>query len=602
MAFTPEFLDELRARAPLAGVIGRRLRLIKRGREHVALCPFHNEKTPSFTVNEDKGFFHCFGCGAHGDVVGFVMQADNLSFPDAVEKMAAEVGLVVPERTPEDEEAKDKRAALYEVIEAACAWFKAQLEGEAGTAARDYLRHRGLSEGTIAEFRLGHAPSSRGALRQALAARRFSDEVMIEAGLLVVPSAGGEPYDRFRDRVIFPIADRRGRTVAFGGRALGEAKAKYLNSPETPLFHKGRLLYNLAAARAAIREAGTVVVAEGYMDVIALAQAGIRHAVAPLGTALNETQMQELWRVAPEPVLCFDGDEAGRRAAHRTAERALKLLEPGRSLRFALLGSGEDPDSLIARRGVEAMAELIAAAAPLSELLWRATVGNRKIDTPERRADLEHSLLALTRDIRDQTIRQYYRAHFKSRLWQAFRGPGPRGARLVASDRLSEPGPLVTGVGEPGRRREEVLLLTLINHPAVLEHSLEALAEIEFATPELDRLRHAIIEIVGREPDLDTGGLKVHLNERGFSDIVARVAGREVAVHGGFAKQGATLEDAEMGWRHALARHRRALLRTRLQVVAAELAADMTLQNEARFFAVCRELEESGGEEAEPAS
>ena len=605
MAFTPDFLDELRARAPLAGVIGRRVRLRKRGREYIALCPFHNEKTPSFTINEDKGFFHCFGCQVHGDVVGFVMRADNMSFPEAVEKLAAEVGLALPERAPEDEEAKDKRAALHEVIEAACAWFGAQLEGEAGTAARDYLRLRGLSEGTIADFRLGYAPPGRGALRQALKRGGFADEVMVEAGLVVAPEDGGEAYDRFRGRIMFPITDRRGLTVAFGGRALGEAKAKYLNSPETPLFHKGRLLYNLAAARAAIREAGTVVVAEGYMDVIALAQAGIRHAVSPLGTALTEAQMQELWRLAPEPILCFDGDEAGWRAATLAAERALPILRPGHSMRFASLPGGEDPDSLIGKGGAQAMRDLLGAAAPLSDVLWRTEVGTRKIDTPERRAALERRLLGLSREIRDETVRQYYRRHFKSRLWQAFRDRGlaPEARRgAAASGRLRAPGALVSGAGESGRRREELLLLTLINHPALLDRAREALAEVEFATRELDSLRRAIIEIAAREQDLDNGGLKRHLIERGFSEIVDRVAGREVAVHGGFARQDAGLEDAERGWRHALARHRRARLSAQVKAAETELAANMTPESEARFLALRKELEESGGEEAEPAS
>ncbi|MCZ6522639.1 MAG: DNA primase, partial [Alphaproteobacteria bacterium] len=398
MAFTPEFLDELRARVPLAGTIGRSLRLVKRGREHVALCPFHNEKTPSFTINEDKGFYHCFGCGEHGDVIGFLMQNEGLAFPEAVE--------------------------------AACAWFAAQLGGEAGKAARAYLEERGIDGEASAEFGLGYAPRGRDGLRQALAARGFDEGLIIEAGL-VAKSDEGEVYDRFRDRIIFPIADRRGLNIAFGGRALGEARAKYLNSPETPLFHKGRTLYNLARARAPARQAGTVLVVEGYMDVIALAVAGLGHAVAPLGTALTEAQMEELWRLAPEPVLCLDGDAAGRRAAYRAAERSLPLLKPGHSLLFALLPNGEDPDSLVRRRGVRAMTALVEAAAPLSDMLWAKETASGRLDTPERRAALEQRLLRQVSEIRDETVKQYYRRHFKARLWEAFRerrAPGAWGA------------------------------------------------------------------------------------------------------------------------------------------------------------------------------
>jgi len=602
MAFTPEFLDELRARVPLAGVIGRAVRLTKRGREHVGLCPFHNEKTPSFTINEDKGFYHCFGCGAHGDVIGFVMRADGLLFPEAVAKLAAEAGLALPVQGPRDREAEERRASLHDVLEAACVWFAAQLSGEVGKAARAYLEGRGIEASTMAEFRLGYAPRGGDGLRQALAARDFDQALMIEAGL-VAKSDEGRVYDRFRDRIIFPISDRRGQVIAFGGRALGEAAAKYLNSPETPLFHKGRTLYNLARARAPARQAGTVLVAEGYMDVIALAAAGFGHAVAPLGTALSEAQMQELWRLAPEPVLCLDGDAAGLSAAYRAAERSLPLLKPGHSLLFALLPNGEDPDSLVRRRGARAMTAVLEAAAPLSDILWAKETAGGKLDTPERRAALEQRLLGHVREIGDETVKQYYRKHFKSRLWEAFRGgraPAQRWSAGGARSAVKASGAQLDDADQLTRRREEFLLLTLINHPGLVDRALERLAEAEFLSPELDSLRRAILDIAGRDPALDTGGLKFQLTEQGFSEIVERLLESAVAKLGWFTRADAASEDAEMVLNHTLALHRgKITLRAQLEAAEAELAKDMTPENEARLLALQRELEESAGNEAE---
>ncbi len=612
MAFTPEFLDELRARAPLAATIGRRLKLLKRGREYVALCPFHNEKTPSFTVNEDKGFFHCFGCQEHGDVIGFVMRADNLAFPEAVAKLAAEAGLALPVSGPEDREAEERRQSLYPVIEAASAWFEAQLQGEAGKGARAYLERRGLAGETIAEFGLGYAPAGGDALRQALSARGFGQEVMLEAGLLAAREDRAEVYGRFRDRIIFPIADRRGHVIAFGGRALSEkAQPKYLNSPDTPLFRKGRLLYNLARARAAAREAGTIVVAEGYMDVIALSAAGFKHAVAPLGTALTEAQLLELWRLAPEPVLCLDGDAAGRRAAYRAAERALPLLEAGHSLRFASLPNGEDPDSLIAKRGSQAMAELLERAAPLAEVLWTKEVTGARIDTPERRALLEQRLLRLCGEIRDETVGQYYRRHFKSRLWREFRdrrpgagsrrraGAGPRrhdGGR----DRISDAGTLAAGPERLTRRREELLLLTLINHPAMIEHKVEALAEVELTNPELDGLRRELIDMAGRESALDSEDLRFHLSQRGFSESIDRLDDHDVSDLDWFAAEETALKDAETGWDHTLARHRRDVtLRAQWEAAEKAYGERPTPENGERLLALQKEIQEASGDEDE---
>ena len=415
MAFPPQFLDDIRARIGLGDVIGRRVRLVKKGHEHTGLCPFHNEKTPSFTVSEEKGFFHCFGCGAHGDVIGFLMRADGLSFPEAVERLAADAGLEMPRQTPEEREHAKRQSNLYEVMEQACAFFEERLRAAVGEPGLAYLRGRGLDDETISRFRLGYAPDTKNALRGALMSETVPEAMLVEAGLLIRPDHG-TAYDRFRGRVTFPITDRRGRVIAFGARILGDGTPKYLNSPDTPLFNKGRVLYGMATARRAALDAGRVIVTEGYMDVIALAKAGIVESVAPLGTALTESQMHELWRMAPEPLLCFDGDNAGQRAAWRAAERALPLLEPGRSLRFVNLPSGEDPDSLIAARGSVAFGALIDAAKPLADLIWDVEQARLRLDTPERIAGLEKRLDDHVFAIADRKVQFQYRAHFRKRL------------------------------------------------------------------------------------------------------------------------------------------------------------------------------------------
>ena len=428
MTFPPQFLDEIRARVPLEGVIGKRVRLARRGRELLGLCPFHKEKTPSFTVNEDKGFFHCFGCGAHGDVIGFVMRDEGLPFPEAVERLAGDAGLPLPARDPHAEAREKQRHSLFGVVEEAAKWFAAELAGPRGAAPRRYLEARGVDEETRATFRLGYAPDSRAALRTKLEKDGITGAMMLEAGLVIAPDDGRAPYDRFRGRVIFPIWDRRGRVVAFGGRALGDAQPKYLNSPETPLFAKGSLLYGQHLAAPAARKAGRVIAVEGYMDVIALHQAGIAEAVAPLGTALTEQQLEALWRLADDPVLCFDGDEAGARAAGRAVERALPRLSAKRSLRFAALPAGQDPDTMVRDRGRQAITEIVEAAFPLSQQLWRMATDGRALDTPEARARINKQLQDQIARIPDRDLGFRYLEEFRQRLrlpWQRRREGAP---------------------------------------------------------------------------------------------------------------------------------------------------------------------------------
>jgi DNA primase len=553
MAFPPGFLDELRARVPLGSLVGRHVRLIRRGRELAGLCPFHHEKTPSFYVVEDKGFFHCFGCGAHGDAIGYVMRADNLDFIEAIERLAAEAGLAVPQQTPQERERAQRQKTLLEALAAAADFYEARLWSPAGSRARDYLTARGLDEETIRRFRLGWAPDDRQALRRALSAD-FPEALLHEAGLLRQPEGGGDPYDYFRGRVLFPIGDRAGRVIAFGGRTLGDDQPKYLNSPDTPLFEKGRVLYAWAAARANLgRDAGEgappVIVVEGYMDVIALHRVGFGGAVAPLGTALTEMQLHELWRLSPEPVLCFDGDNAGQRAALRALHRALPLLQPGRSLRFATLPAGEDPDSLVRAAGKPAIAEILAAARPLSEVLWQSELAARPIDTPERRADLERRLMAAAALIADRAVQGEYRRFLRDRLFALGRPPSAkgggkpwRGVPAGGGGRATGPIPGVTQDAPPppppvGRRHRQVFLGVLLHYPALIDHWIDDLAAIDIPEPELDKLRRAILEVAAANPALDDTVLHQHLALCGLAET-AGVLAKIIAEHAGFAVRG----------------------------------------------------------------
>ena len=631
MAFPPEFLDELRARVGLVGLIGRRVKLVRRGREHTGLCPFHNEKTPSFTVSEDKGFYHCFGCGAHGDVIGFAMQTEGLSFPEAVEKLAAEAGLAVPRMARESPEAGERRERLLACLEAATGWYEEQLAAVGGVEARGYLERRGLGDGTVGAFRLGFAPSERGRLRQALKARGFADDLLAEAGLIKLPEAdgegppgGAEPRDYLFNRVVFPIEDQRGRVVAFGGRTLGDAKAKYLNSPDGPLFHKGRLLYNWARAREAARGGAELLVVEGYMDVIALAEAGLQAAVAPLGTALTEEQIALLWRLADEPVLCLDGDAAGQRAAARAAERALPLLEPGKSLRFALLPAGEDPDSLVRARGAVAMRRVLDGALPMVELLWQQATRGRRFETPERRAGLRRHLRQSVGRIRDPEVREAYWDEMEGRFEEAFRGggrsrrdAGPGGFRDAASSARfgagswgnrggwgggatawRPKGPTPKGPPPKGlpdvsvppvvrprpsslaaQRQEQVLLAALINHPRLLHDAAEQLADLQLENSDLAELLAALLDFAAQAESLDSEAVHSHLCQRGSSDIVAGLLRRRVYHLGPFARPDAAPAEVRDAWGPFLARfgERRAQGETR--EAARRLSEDMSEEN-----------------------
>jgi DNA primase len=630
MAFPPGFLDELRARLSMSDIVGRKVSLKRRsGSEYAGLCPFHNEKTPSFTVNDKKGFFHCFGCGAHGDAVGFVMKTEGLSFPESVEKLAREVGLQVPRATPAERERAERVSTLQQIVEEAARWFQKQLRLPVGRQGLDYLRGRGLEEAVIDDFRLGFAPDSRDGLLAYLKRENVPVDKIVEAGLAIQPEdSGREPYDRFRGRVMFPINDRRGRVIAFGGRVMGVGEPKYLNSPETPLFHKGANLYCLDRARQAATKDQPVIVAEGYMDVIALHGAGFTGAVAPLGTALTEGQLAELWKLADEPYLCFDGDNAGRRAAQRAAERALPLLRAGKSLRFLSLPAGEDPDSLIRNRGADAMHRSLDLARPLSDVVWSMETEGKPADTPERRASLQRAVEQRVAEIADPVVRDFYRTEMRSRLgrlrrpegsgWQpgarrTFRGKGfgqgPEPAPFAAGSAAQR-----AGTDLDGSRQERALLGALLERPALLHVLAEDVAALSIASPELARLRSCLLDAFslvheGIDPaaeealvegsegmPLEARLIEEHLERFGLGRLAtaARAKAREA-----FRDDPADVDGWVGQWRRA-ARHLSQLTADPEELKRAEdaLAEDMNEENLRRLQAVLerirRESLESG--------
>ncbi len=628
MAFPPGFLDELRARLSLSDVVGRKVSLKRKsGSEYAGLCPFHNEKTPSFTVNDKKGFYHCFGCGEHGDAVGFVMKTEGLSFPESVEKLAREVNLPVPRATPAERERAERASTLQEVVELAARWFQKQLRLPVGRHGLDYLRGRGLSEETIDDFRLGFAPDSRDGLMAALTRENVPIDKIIEAGLAIQPEDNRAPYDRFRGRVMFPIADRRGRVIAFGGRVMGAGEPKYLNSPETPLFHKGANLYCLDRARQAATKDQPVIVAEGYMDVIALHVAGFTGAVAPLGTALTEGQLGELWKLADEPFLCFDGDNAGRRAASRAAERALPLLRAGKSLRFLGLPAGEDPDSLIRSRGADAIRRILDLARPLSDMVWDMETEGKAADTPERRASLQRAVEQRVAEIADPVVRDYYRTDMRNRLnrvrrpdlpsWRSgtrrpFRRPGdPEPAPFPAGSAAR-----LSGTETDGSPQERALLGVLIERPALLHVLAEDLAGLPIGNPELMRLRGGLLDALSMIPlgidpaaddalasgtaageaSLEARLIEEHLQRTGLgrAAAAARIKAREV-----FRDDPTDTDDWADQWRRA-ARHMNQITANPEELKRAEeaLAGDMSEENLRRLQAILdrmrRESLESG--------
>lgn len=546
MSLSPQFLDELRARTTLSTLIGKSIKVQKAGREYKACCPFHNEKTPSFTINDEKGFYHCFGCGAHGDAIRWMTDQRGLPFMDAVKELAAAAGLEVPAPDPRAARKAEAARGLHEAMAAAQAWFESELAGIEGGAARAYLEKRGISEATRRTFGFGFAPDSRGRIRQAL--KDFPVAMLIEAGLLIQPDGDRDPYDRFRGRLMLPIRDGRGRVIAFGGRIIGTGEPKYLNSPDTPLFDKGRTLYNLDRAQAAARKTGRIVVVEGYMDVIALAQAGVEDAVAPLGTALTEHQLEKLWKMADVPFLCFDGDAPGQKAADRAALRALPLLTPGRSLDFVTLPDGMDPDDLVKARGARGFEECLAARRPLVERLWHRERDAAPVATPEARAGLQQRLAALGETIADGLVRREYERAFKDRFWAEFgwkkqERSAVRGFIARTREEL-RPSSDLSHMGERiDRMMKRAVLLGLSRYPAVLYSHREPLAALSMPTEALKQWADLLIGASFERPALEESLVDAILQDASLPEPERRNIYRDLGFS--FFKADADRETAE---------------------------------------------------------
>jgi DNA primase len=527
MTLSPAFLDELRLRTALSALVGRTLKLQRAGREWKACCPFHKEKTPSFYVNDEKGFWHCFGCGVHGDAIRWLTDARGLPFMDAVKELADAAGMEVPAPDPRSQQKAERAAGLYDVVEAAQRWFEEQLGGLEGAEARAYLEKRGITDATRRRFGFGFAPDARNKLRGAL--KDLGHEKLIEAGLLVQPEDEREPYDRFRGRLMFPIRDQRGRVIGFSGRILGAGEPKYLNSPDTPLFDKGRTLFNLDKAAPAAREAKRVLVVEGQMDVIALAQAGIGEAVAPLGTAVTEAQLGLLWRMSPSPILCFDGDSAGQKAAVRAALRALPAVGPGRSLGFVTLPAGQDPDDLVRAGGREALDALLETPEPLVEHLWRYETGAEPLRTPEQRAGLRRRLLDHVSAIADPDVREQYRSELLNRF-NALTRPPPRPwtPSPPGKGRWQPPRPAsaeAKAVGEGGltANTARAVLAGLLRFPELIAAHSEAIHDLPVPDKAAARLRDALLEAALTHGELDPGRLHTILASAGVAPVADRL-------------------------------------------------------------------------------
>ena len=493
MKFSDSFLDEVRARLPVSQVVSRRVPLKRAGREWKGLSPFNKEKTPSFTVNDQKGFYHCFSSGKHGDIFAFVMETEGLSFPEAVERLAGEAGLELPKPDPQYERTAKERLGLYDALEAASRIFEAALQAGEGREALLYAEQRGLTRATLKEFRIGFAANAKDALKSVLIKQGFTEQQLLDTGLLIKPDDGRAVYDRFRNRLTIPILDAKGRVIAFGARALAsDQEPKYLNSPETRLFDKGSTIFNFARARKAAFDKSELIVVEGYMDVIALDQASFANAVATLGTAFTERQMELLWQLAPEPIICFDGDKAGEAAAARAIDRMLPVLREGRSFRFAFLPEGSDPDDLVRTKGAAALAHCLAGARPLIDALWLRELKTQAIDTPERRAAFEARLEELLAQIGNARVRDHYRREVKNRLFNLWReqgaGRGKRPADVVARPRAgSRPTPLPPAFGFA-----TVIVLALVNHPWLLDRFAEEVASLEIRDKRLAGLLGAV--------------------------------------------------------------------------------------------------------------
>ena len=518
MAVPPEFIEDLRQRVPLSDIIGRRVKLTRKGRRFSGLCPFHSEKTPSFSVVDDDGFYHCFGCGAHGDAISFLREMDGLDFMQAVEQLAEMAGLAMPNSANIDPAVTRQRKTVFDILEETTKFFEARLRADEGRDASQYIKQRCLDAATVKNFRLGYAPRS--GLQTVLAGKGFSDHEMILAGVLGKSDRDGRLYDYFRDRIIFPIENRQGKVIAFGARALGDAQPKYLNSGDSPTFSKKAVLYGWVQARDAVRRKLPLVVVEGYMDVIAIQRSGIAAAVATLGTALTPEQIALLWKLHDEPILCFDGDTAGQRAQSRALERILPMLEPGRSARLAMLPAGKDPDDVLGESGPEGLRKILSCAQALVDVVWTTTAAQFDTQQPEARAQFWQSVRGLVRSIDNNQVRGAYGDEIENRI-AAMRALTRGRTNIFIARRTIRP---ATGL----MHRHRAIMALILAHPALVPANFEALSMMEIADEKLDHARKAVIDAVIHDPDLDVAALNYHLRQRDLGSVLEDLTGSEM--------------------------------------------------------------------------
>lgn len=641
MRFPNAFLDDIRNRLRISEVVGTRVQFDKRKSnpsrgDYWACCPFHGEKTPSFHCEDSKGRYYCFGCGASGDHFRFLTELDGMGFTEAVEIVSAQAGLAVPVMDARQIEQEQKRGTLFDVMQIANQWFQEQLQSSNGAQARAYLRDRGLNGQTQQKFGIGYAPESKNALKQFLADKGIGKDQIQASGMVVFGPDIPVSYDRFRNRIMFPIPDSKGRPIAFGGRALApDAMAKYLNSPETELFHKSNVLYNYANARKSVYEQGQVLVVEGYMDVIGLDAAGIHNAIAPMGTALTERQMALLWRMQDEPVLCFDGDGAGLRAAFRAIDLILPHLQPGKSARFVLLPEGKDPDDIVRQSGASAMQEYIDQALPLVELIWQRELQQSKLDTPENKAQFEQRLFRLTQTVTHEGVRHHYRQHIKEKLSQLFasqsnarptaqlaregmrkrfsnrqppkgRKNSPRAGMAIQSSSASTSlvnSALVKNNTKMPSLREAVLLGGVVFHPALCALFFDEFSTLDLQHHGLSNLHQVMVDVFSdygaqeNWPQRET--VRQRLDALGLFDIVNQLE-RQLKASGIWEMlDDAAFEDAVDGWKQAYALHlKNRTLHKELKAAEQALADHNSEDNLNRLLSIRRELERGDGTEA----
>ncbi len=537
--YPPALLDKIKHSLTLSEIIGRTVPLRKKGHEFGGCCPFHQEKTPSFTVNNQKAFYHCFGCGAHGSIFDFLQHQNNLTFMEAVRQAAEMAGVPLPilKKTARNLSEEKLKEALFQVLERACGFFEQQLQLGTGTEARDYLLNiRHLTPQTIQTFRLGFSPAERSGLKTFLLSQGFSLDLILQAGLLSTPEDSRDSYDKFRNRIMFPICNRRGKVVGFGGRILGSGEPKYLNSPTTLLFNKGAMLYNFDKASISVHRQDPLLVVEGYTDVISLYQQGYERVVAPLGTALTEDQIHELWQISPEPLLCFDGDTAGHRAALRAAERTIPLLEqPGKSLSFLSLPKGEDPDTLIQKIGPQKFRDLFSACDPLIEMIWRNETEIHPSKTPEQKALLQQSIEKLLLQIKNPAIRHYYTRDLKNRLY------------AWGSSSFKRPVILQASTLNVLQIYEGILMATVLMHPSLLEEIQEDFALFEFRTKNYGALQKEILFYFYDVSPIEKIPLTSYLKGCGYAADLEKILGTHLRVHAPFLEKGEPQEILE-GW------------------------------------------------------